>query len=182
MQKLFWVLRAIIYRLKFKKIGKLSYIGKPLLIIGSKNICLGNKVRIYPGARIELHGEGNLQIHDNCSIGHGLHLVASDTLTIGANTTISSNVLITDTDHEYQQLDVHILKQKHLIKQTTISENCFIGAGAKIHPGTFLGKQCIVGSNAVVKGRYPDYCVIAGVPGRIVKKYNLETREWEKVN
>ena len=182
MKKLLWALRAIIYKLNFKRIGHSSYIGRPLFIKGSNKISLGNKVRIFPGARIEVHGGGEIIIEDNCSIGHGLHLVASHTLIIGNNTTISSNVLITDTDHDYQVLDTHVLEQKHLIKPTYIGENCFIGAGAKIHPGTILGKQCIVGSNAVVKGSYPDYCVIAGVPGRIIKKYNLETKEWEKVN
>ena len=181
-KRLLWIGRAIIYKLRFKKIGNFSYIGKPIFIKGSSKICVGNKVKVFPGARIEVHGKGEIVIEDNCSIGQGLHLIASDHLTIGKNTTISSNVFITDTDHDYQELGVHILNQKHLIKKTYIGDNCFIGTGAKIHPGTILGKQCIIGSNAVVKGTYPDYCVIAGVPARIVKKYNLETKEWEKVN
>ena len=68
-----------------------------------------------------------------------------------------------------------------LYSHTAIGENCFIGYGAVIMPGTVLGRQCIVGANSVVKGVYPDYCVIAGVPARIIRRYNFQTEEWEKV-
>lgn len=67
------------------------------------------------------------------------------------------------------------------IKETKIGENCFIGIGVAIQAGTILGKQCVVGSNSVVRGEFPDYCVIVGAPARIVKKYNFETQRWEKI-
>ena len=73
------------------------------------------------------------------------------------------------------------MNQGMLEKETLIGENCFIGYGAVIMPGTKLGKQCIVGANAVVCGDFPDYCVIAGVPAKIVKKYNEKLNEWIKV-
>ena len=54
--------------------------------------------------------------------------------------------------------------------------------GAAIMPGTVLGKQCVVGANSVVKGTFPDYCVIVGSPAKIVKKYNQQTHIWEKIS
>ena len=63
-----------------------------------------------------------------------------------------------------------------------IGENCFIGMGAAIMPGTVLGKQCVVGANSVVKGTFPDCCVIVGSPAKIVKKYNQQTQIWEKIS
>ena len=47
--------------------------------------------------------------------------------------------------------------------------------------GTKLGKQCVVGANSVVRGEFPDYCVIVGAPARVVKKYNPDTKIWEAV-
>ena len=76
---------------------------------------------------------------------------------------------------------MHILVQDLLIKETRIGENSFIGFGAVIQAGTILGKQCIVGSNSVVRGIYPDYSVIVGNPRKVVKRYNIKTNEWEKV-
>ena len=38
----------------------------------------------------------------------------------------------------------------------------------------------MVGTNAVVRGTYPDYSVIVGVPAKVVKRYNKETGKWER--
>ncbi|AUL94346.1 acetyltransferase [Vibrio vulnificus] len=36
-------------------------------------------------------------------------------------------------------------------------------------------------ANSVVTKDVPDYCVVAGIPAKIIKRYCLETREWKKV-
>lgn len=47
-----------------------------------------------------------------------------------------------------------------------IGDNCFLGEGVVILPNTKIGKNCIVGANAILKGQYPDDSVIAGAPGK----------------
>lgn len=178
--KMFWGIRAIFYKLFFKKFKFPSYIGKPCFILGSKKVSINEKVRIFPGIRIECHRNGEIIIEKNVSIGQNLHIISGGILKIGENTTISGNVLITNIDHEYKEIGKHILEQDLLIKETIIGENSFIGFGAVIQAGTILGKQCIVGSNSVIRGIYPAYSVIVGNPGKIVKKYNTETNEWER--
>jgi len=103
-------------------------------------------------------------------------------LLIGANTTISGNVFVTNMDHDYTEIGKHILEQKHIVKETVIGENCFIGYGAVIQAGTKLGRHCVVGSNAVVRGEYPDYSIIVGVPAKIVKIFDFAQNEWSKYN
>jgi acetyltransferase-like isoleucine patch superfamily enzyme len=177
-----WALRALFYKLKFGKIGWLSYIGKPIYMRGTKQVEIGSKVRIYPGLRIETHGEnGKIIIHDNVSIGQNFHITSSDSvLEIGSNSTILGNVFITNIDHEYKEIGKPIFEQAFITKKTVIGENAFIGFGAAIQAGTILGKHCIVGTNAVVRGVFPDYSVIVGSPGRVVKRYNHQTEKWEK--
>lgn len=181
--KYFWAIRAIIYKIQFGKVGKFSYIGKPICLEGRRGIKIGNKVRIYPGARIETYGKAaSIYIKDNVSIGQNFHITSSGSeLVIDEDTTISGNVFITNIDHDYKQIGVHILKQDFLTKETKIGRNCFIGYGAAIQAGTILGKQCIVGANSVVRGEFPDYCVIVGAPAKIVKRYNPNTGNWEKI-
>ena len=180
----FWgLIRALILSPFFLKIGFPSYICKPLAIYRPKGIYIGKKVRIQPGARMETHNNGRIEIHDDVSIGQNFHVTSggNENLVIGKKTTILGNVFVTNIDHDYRKIGQHILKQPFIISKTEIGENCFIGYGACIQAGTILGKQCIVGANAVVRGIFPDYCVIVGVPAKIIKKYNPETNIWERV-
>ena len=116
------------------------------------------------------------------SIGQNVHITSSSNLIIGKSSTILANVFITNIDHDYQDIGTHILKQKHIIKETRLGENCYIGIGACLQAGTILGNQCVVGANAVVRGIFPDYSVIVGVPARVVKRYNINSKLWEPTN
>ncbi len=181
--KVFWVLRGLLYKPFFGKYGFPSYIGKPVYIKNFKRIFIGKRVRIFPGARIEvINGGGAITFEENISIGQNFHITSASNLIIGKNSTIAENVMITNIDHDYKVVGEHILNQKHIISDTKIGENCFIGFGAVIQAGTVLGKQCIVGSNAVVRGVFPDYSVIVGVPAKIIKRYDEKNKIWRKTN
>lgn len=181
--KISWFLTTFFLRIRLKKIGLFSYVANPIFIYKGKRIIIGNRVRIFPGARIEVHNNGKIIIENNTSIGQNLHLISSsEELKICRDTTISGNVFITNINHDYTELGTHILKQKYIVEKTEIGENCFIGYGVAIQAGTILGKQCVVGANSVVKGTFPDYSIIAGVPAKIIKRYNLETEKWEKTD
>ena len=180
--KLAWGLRGIFYKISFGHFGNLSYIGKPVSVRGRKNICIGDRVRIYPGARMEAVGTGRIRIGDNTSVGQNFHIVSNGgLLSIGRDTTLSANVFITDTDHGYREIGRHVMKQEKISAKTEIGENCFIGYGAVIQAGTVLGRQCVVGANSVVRGKFPDYSVVAGVPAKTVRRYSRQTEEWERV-
>ncbi len=183
--KVFWILRGLAYKPFFGKFGFPSYIGKPIFIGNFKRIFIGKRVRIFPGARIEVVDKNSsIVFEDNISIGQNLHIISGggQELRIGENTTFSANVFVTNIDHQYDEINKHILEQPLVSSKTHIGENCFIGYGAVIQAGTILGKQCIVGANAVVRGHLPPYCVIVGVPARIVKRYDEKSGVWKKTN
>lgn len=73
------------------------------------------------------------------------------------------------------------MNQGYILRETSIGEGCFIGYGAAIQAGSVLGRHCIVGTNSVVRGVFPDYSVIVGAPAKIVKKYNIDRKIWERV-
>ena len=157
--------------------------GKPIFLKGVKKIFIGRHVRIYPQIRMETHGPGGtIEIQDDVSIAQNVHITSSSKLIIGKSSTILANVFITNIDHDYQEIGVHILKQKYLIKDTRIGANCYIGIGACIQAGTILGKQCVIGANSVVRGNFPDYSVIVGAPARVIKRYDAKSNIWQKTN
>jgi len=184
----YYLKTQIVYKLMFRSLGSRSVIRPPLLLT-PECISIGRGVYIFDDARIEgISSYANksfsphIVLEDGVILNQRCHITAADTLVIGKNTTISFDVSIQDTDHEYEDLSLPILKQPIKVSKTQIGENCFIGSGAKIQAGTILGRHCVVGTNAVVRGHFPDYCVIAGVPARIIKQYNPTTNIWERVD
>jgi acetyltransferase-like isoleucine patch superfamily enzyme len=89
--------------------------------------------------------------------------------------------MITDLDHSYEDYGTRIIDQPIVQRPTRLGRNCFIGSGARILAGTTLGDQCVVGANAVVRGSFPSGAVIAGIPGRIIRQYDPQSRRWDRV-
>ena len=182
-KKLLWWLRAQLSRPFLKKVGVKTYLGKPCFIEGGKKIAIGNRVRIFPGVRMEAIGhDGCIIIGDNCAIEQNVHIISKDmVLSIGDDCAIAADVCITNLDHEYKDVSKSVIDQPCIVKQTTIGRGCFLGFGCTIQAGTVLGEHCIVGTRSVVRGTFPDNCVIVGVPAKIIKKLNPKNGKWEKV-
>ncbi len=184
----FKVKGLLIYRHLFKTFGSGALLRSPLFV-SYESVQVGNHVLIWDGARIETverYADSDFTpaiiLGDEVTIQQRCHITAANKLTIGRGSTILFDVMITDIDHEYQDIVLSVSQQPLVIAETTIGENCFIGSGAKINAGTTLGKHCIVGANAVVRGVFPDYCVIVGIPGKVIKRYNPETKLWQKTD
>ena len=176
------------YKLIFKDMGSKSVIKKPL-IVTPEFISVGSAVYIWDDARIEgisFYEKDifmpHIIIEDGVSIQQRCHITAADTLIIGENSLLSFDVSIQDTDHEYKDLTIPVGNQPIRVQKTVIGKNCFIGSGAKIQAGTILGNHCVVGTSAVVRGAFPDFCVIVGVPAKIVKRYDEKSCIWKRTN
>lgn len=52
---------------------------------------------------------------------------------------------------------------------TVIGHDVLIGDGATILPGAWIGSGVIIGAGAMVGGDIPDYAIVAGNPGRIIR-------------
>ncbi|MEB6425292.1 acyltransferase [Citrobacter freundii] len=179
-----WLFYSIFMRSK----GRGFELDKPLKFTFSV-VSVGDNVRIGPHGRIEGVNEYNgsvftphIIIEDNVTFEQRCHITAGGILTIGSGTTVSFDVMITDIDHLYGDVNTPIIKQSIVVKKTAIGKNCFLGAGCKIQAGTILGDNCIVGAGAIVRGKYENGSVIVGIPGRVVKYYDYNNNLWKKVD
>ena len=179
---------AMFHARRLRRVGTATIVQKPLFWT-PEFIELGDRVLIWSGCRIEgIDRYGDSLYQPSICLGHDVslqqscHIVIATTLEIGANTTISSNVFITDSDHGHEEVGVNVLRQPLKIEQTTIGHGCFLGVGARILAGTRLGNNCVVGANSVVRGSFPNGCVIAGVPARIVRRFDPDTALWRKTD
>ncbi|MDU9005031.1 CatB-related O-acetyltransferase [Sedimentitalea todarodis] len=61
-------------------------------------------------------------------------------------------------------------------QDTIIGNDVWIGQGARILPGARIGSGVIVGAGAVVGGAVPDYAVVIGNPGKVLRlRFDPET-------
>jgi len=62
-----------------------------------------------------------------------------------------------------------------------IGQGCWIGHGAAIvcsRGDLVLGRNCVVGANAVVVKSFPAYSVISGNPAKILKQFSPAEGTW----
>ena len=96
----------VFHRNTYGHIGKGAYIWKPLFLSGMRYFYLGEKVGIWPGARIEAIDEWEgekfnpkLTIANNVYIGQDCHITLAENIEIEENVVCSARVTITDIDH-----------------------------------------------------------------------------------
>jgi sugar O-acyltransferase (sialic acid O-acetyltransferase NeuD family) len=91
---------------------------------------------------------------------------------IGKHCIINTNASI---DHDCILNDfVHISPSATLCGSVLIGEGTQIGAGATILPNVKIGKWCVIGAGAVITNDIPDYSLVVGVPGKIIKTIKNE--------
>ena len=66
---------------------------------------------------------------------------------------------------------VHISPSASLAGNVTVGEGTHIGIGASVIQGVTIGKWATIGAGAVIITDIPDYAVVVGNPGKIIK-YN----------
>ncbi len=115
-----------------------------------------------------------VRIGDRCVIGRGSHIVGHWSIDIGDDIQTGPYVYITDQNHSYLDPDAPIGWQRPVEAPVRIGSGSWLGAHAVVLPGAQIGCQVVVAAGAVVRGTVPDRCVVAGVPARVVRRWDAE--------
>lgn len=176
------------YSFKFGEFGKGSTIQGKVYVTSPSNIYIGKNCSIGPYCRIETftnYGrqltEPKLIIGDNCSIQHAVHIYCAKKVEIKKGCLIASGCMITDENHGMDPQKGYYVNQPLLIKPTILEEGVWLGENVCVLPGVTIGQYSIIGANSVVKRDIPDYSIAVGNPARVVKRFNFETKIWDKV-
>lgn len=178
-----------IYRLLFRSMGSTTFVSPFIQSVGLDCVSLGSRSRISRNTRLlalKRYGTQSFSPHisigDNVSIGFGCTLSCVNQLDIGHDVTIGDNVYIADSHHDYSNPTLGVLDQPLLPGRITIGQGAWVGYGAFIAGDVSVGERSVVGANSVVTRSVPAYTVVAGVPARPVKRFDLETGQWVRLS
>lgn len=171
----------------------------PFDIRGKKYIKYGKNFTIGVGCRIEAYNFNNrisdgknpqLIIGNNVQINDYVHLSCAESVIIEDNVLIASKVYVSDLNHgnysslknpEHSCPDEIVKERKIFTKPVKICQNTWLGENVAVLSGVTIGKNSIIGANSVVSKNIPENCIAVGNPAKVIKKYNFETRRWEKI-
>lgn len=129
--------------------------------------------------------EGNdakIIIGSRCRIAFYAHIVATHRVIIGNNVNIANSVYLSDNIHGYENIDIPPRDQPIVQKRDVIiGDDTWLGERVAVI-GAQIGKHCVIGAHSVVTHDIPDYCVAAGAPARIIKRYDFSAQEWRKTD
>lgn len=170
---------------RFGSIGENPRIPLPNTILNPQYMYIGDNFFTMYNFRIEAYDEfrgkrysPKITIGNNVIFNTDCHIGCINEIIIGDNVLCASRIFI--SDHFHGSTDGSDINIPAAYRELTskgpviIGENVWIGEGVAIMPGVTIGKNCIIGANAVVVGSFPDNCVIAGVPGKVIKRFDPE--------
>ncbi|MBO4811311.1 MAG: acyltransferase [Prevotella sp.] len=111
---------------------------------------------------------GDVVIGDYTRIG--LHNTIIGPVSIGHHVNLAQGVTVTALNHNYADTTRRIDEQGVDTQPVTIADDVWIGAGAVVLPGVTIGQHSVVAAGAVVTNDVPAFCVVGGVPAKIIKR------------
>lgn len=172
----------------FASLGHDVYFHFSCDLLHTERIRLGNCVTIQKD--VVLHAQVSdaggtdptIIIEDHCVIARRSHIAARNCIHIERGVMLSASVFIQDNSHVYTDVSIPIRDQGMSEGgQIRIGEGSWIGQHAAIicEKGELtLGRNCVVGANAVVTRSAPPYSVLAGNPARIIKQFDPVKGVW----
>ncbi|MFI6312145.1 acyltransferase [Nocardia fusca] len=129
---------------------------------------IGRWVHIGDGNAIRCH-EGSLRIGDKVVFGKDNVVNTYLDIEIGESTLVADWCYITDFDHRMDDITLPIKDQGIVKSPVRIGPDTWIAAKVTVLRETRVGRGCVLGAHAVVKGEIPDYSIAVGAPARVVK-------------
>lgn len=149
-------------------------------VVFGKSVSFGNDTRInfYDNSK-----EIKLVIGDNSYFVNRNTILCGGKIMIGCDVLVASDVCITSENHMIDPKQSIPYKEQGLMFQdVSIGDGTWIGEKVIILPGVAIGKKCVIGAGSVVTKNIPDMCIAVGNPAHVIKKYNEESRKWERCN
>ncbi len=129
---------------------------------------LGRFVTVTGTSSVARIGEG-LRLGRNSAIGDFGHVGCAGGVLIGNDVIVGPYATFHSQTHVAKDLDVPIRMQGTEESAITIGDDVWVGARVSFLSGASIGAHSIVAAGAVVRGEFPPYSIVGGVPARLLR-------------
>ena len=166
---------------RYGSMGRGSYIAfpqgdliNPHTIHIGENCFIGAGVTLAAGMPTEVFPADHpavIEIGDRTTVGKDCWFIARDSVVLEEDVTIAPNVYFTDHNHTYADPWLPVGQQILQCFPVRVGAGTWIGTNVVVLPGANIGRNCAIAAGTVVRGDIPDHSVVAGVPGRVVRRW-----------
>lgn len=129
---------------------------------------IGQQVKIWRDVWIDDYAQ--LSIGNQVTIGKSVMLVCAGGVTIGDRVMLGHGAKIVSGGHRIpDSRDTPMRWSGPELAPVHIEADAWVGAGAIVLPGASIGRGAVVAAGAVVVKPVPAYCVVGGVPARVIR-------------
>lgn len=183
--KLRRTLCTAMWRSRLASCGPGVSIDPPAWIVGAGSICLGSGVRVWRFARLEAigpcDGKARIIIGDGSVIQPFVHIGAAESVQIGEGCLFASQVYISDHDHDWSDPMRPVVSNRSIVvAPVKIGAFVWLGERVVVLKGVSIGERSIIGAGSVVTRDVPAFCIAAGAPARVIRKWNAATGRWDR--
>ncbi|MBS0881305.1 acyltransferase [Pantoea sp. JGM49] len=141
--------------------------------------CNNSSVFIGSHDAVSIPLKGTIRVGEDAQVIIGKNVTSSPVyisavegakISIGDDCMISTSVIIR-SDDSHPIFDVRTGKRVNPARDVVIGNHVWIGERAVILGGSVVGNGSIVGIGSIVKKKFPNNCIVAGIPAKITRKH-----------
>jgi len=173
---------ALKYRPIMGKLGAKAFLFRPYRIDGADSIELGAESSLQRGGWLycvaQEGARARLAIGRGCILGYNNHITAIREVVLGDHVLTANNVYISDNVHGFEDISRPIMHQPVQFKgPVSVGDGSWLGENVCVI-GASVGRNCVIGANAVVTRNIPDYCVAVGIPAVVIRRFDTRLQKW----
>lgn len=150
------------------------------------------RMDVVPWNKFELGEDSTIEDFSAINNGVGAVIIGNRTkiglsntvigpVRIGNDIRLAQNITLSGLNHNYEDVSLPIHVQGVSTSPIIIEDGTWIGANVVVLAGVTIGKNCVIAAGSIVTKNIPSYSVAVGNPARVLKKYNHDSKTWEKV-
>ena len=151
--------------------GPHTYVGPgfSLQIPESGTFITGEGVQFRRGFRAEVSGNGRIVLGAGTICTYNVLMQCTTSIEVGERCMFGQSTLVVDGQHRFRDITKPMLEQGYDFEPITIGDDAVITTKCSIM--TSVGERAFIAANAVLTRPAPPFCIMGGVPAKVLDYY-----------